>query len=269
MNLSVDKIESGELCRYGPEGNGTPTVVAWGDSHAASLLPAYERLAESHRLQLYFAAGGACTPILGAVKMTQDKLKQDSCTRFNAAMMHVIRRLSPDLVVLAGYWIQAQAELVSQPAVTARPGESTFKHGIEETVRQIRRNARSVCVVLDVPTLKFPENYMLALAYRKGVRDELVRLSRAEAMQQQRTVERDIRTFEHQGLLMTADPKEALCGTDLCDFHAQEQSLYRDNNHLSVAGAKFVSSTLEPCFRDVPPTRAEQRRAAQAGPSSP
>jgi len=269
VNLPVDKIESGELCRYGPEGNGTPTVVAWGDSHAAALLPAYERLAQSHSLRLYFAAAGACSPILGAVKWTQDKLRQASCTRFSAAMTHLIRRLSPDLVVLTGYWIQADAELVSQPAVAARPDESTFKRGLEETVRQIRRNARSVCVVLDVPTLKFPEYYLLALAYQKGVRDELLGLSRAEAMQQQRTVEGAIRTFEHQGLLMTADPKEALCRTDRCDFHTPEQSLYRDNNHLSVAGAEYVSSTLEACFRDVPSSRPEQRRAAQAGPSSP
>jgi hypothetical protein len=45
------------------------------------------------------------------------------------------------------------------------------------------------------------------------------------------------------------DPKELLCSADSCIFESGGQLLYADPDHLSRAGAQFIASALDGCFR--------------------
>ena len=50
------------------------------------------------------------------------------------------------------------------------------------------------------------------------------------------------------GTVKVVDPKDALCPGDSCLYKANGHSLYFDAGHLSPEGARYVESTLEPCF---------------------
>jgi peptidoglycan/LPS O-acetylase OafA/YrhL len=252
MTLSLSTIEHGGLCRYGPSDAGLPKVVVWGDSHALALLPAYEALANTLHLQLYFTATSSCRPLLGVVSRDVDLGSEIRCANFNAAMIEAIRRLAPRMVMLNAYWTHPNADFIPRSDLTVPEGESNFSRGLQETLKRIGASARAVCVVLDPPVMKYPVPYALSMANRRRIDPGFIAVSRADMADDYLGVERDVRALQQRGLLKTVDPKDVLCRAGACEFQLDGKPLYRDNNHLSVTGANEVASTLEPCLK-MPP----------------
>jgi peptidoglycan/LPS O-acetylase OafA/YrhL len=253
VTLPFDKIASGELCSYGPQGPDAPRGLVWGDSHAMTLLPAYAKLAVSHHMRLYFAATSSCRPLLGLTNRATNESTRIKCARFNAAVVQAVRRLDPRLLILNAHWIDADADLIPQSNASVTPAASKFTRGLQETLRQTGSNRRSVCIVLDVPMYDYDLPYALGIARKRGIAEDFMKVSRAQALEEYRAPERDIRALEQRGMLRAVDPKDLLCRADSCAFEADGNLLYRDGDHLSSAGAQFVSSVIDGCFRDIAP----------------
>jgi hypothetical protein len=247
VDLPLDKVRSGGLCRFGPAAEDLPKVVVWGDSHALALLPAYEDLAWSRQVQLFVAATSACAPLLGVVNAARIESSQTDCLRFNEAVTQAIDRLSPQLVVLNAFWGFNRDLVPSDPGIRVTGG-STLRWSLENTLRSIAADDRSVCVVSDVPTLKYGVPYAMAMARRRKITEDFIGISRAAATEQDDVIDGDLRELEERGMLTNVDLKDALCRSDACVFQSEGVPLYRDTNHLTVAGAKFVSHVVEPCF---------------------
>ena len=253
VNLPLDQIASGGLCSFGPRDNSTARAVVWGDSHAMALLDVYRTLAISHHLRLYFAIRSACRPLLGITNRAENERTRIGCAGFNAAVAQAVRRLDPRVLILNGHWNDAEADLIPEPNDGAVPAGSNFSRGLRETLRQTSSINRSVCVVLDVPTLKYNLPNAVGVARKRRIAEDFLRVSRTQALQQYREPERDIRALEQRGMLRSVDPKDLLCPGDSCIYESDGNLLYRDADHLSSAGAQFVSSAIEGCFRDVAP----------------
>lgn len=251
VSVPWDKIASGELCSFGPQDDNAVRGLVWGDSHAMALLPAYEELAVSHHLRLYFATTSSCRPLLGFTNRTQNDSGRVACAGFNAAVAQAVRRLDPKLLILNAHWVDADADLISQSNAAAVAGESNFARGIRETLRETGSLNRSVCVVLDVPTFKYDLPNALGVARKRGIAEDFLQLTRAEALEQFQAPERDIRALAQRGLLRSVDPKDLLCRGNSCSFESDGHLLYWDGNHLSPAGAQFVSTIIDGCFRDI------------------
>jgi hypothetical protein len=247
----LDRIAAGDLCSFGPQDDGAVRALVWGDSHATMLLPAYEKLAVSHHLRLYFGVYSACRPLSGVTNISQNNRTRIACSRFNAAMVQAVRRLNPRLLILNAHWIDEDADLILQTSAGVPTGGSNFTRGLSETLREVGQ--RRVCVVMDVPTYKFDLPNALGVARKRGIAEDFLKLTRAEALAQYRGPERDIKALEQRGLLRSVDPKDPLCRADSCAFEAGGDLLYWDADHLSFAGAQFVSSAINGCFRDIAP----------------
>jgi hypothetical protein len=50
------------------------------------------------------------------------------------------------------------------------------------------------------------------------------------------------------GVILRVYPHRRLCDARRCAVYADRSILYRDDSHLSVAGASYVQSELEPIF---------------------
>lgn len=74
------------------------TVFLWGDSHAAHLYPGFKKT-YGDKYNLVYRAASACPPILGLEKSTRPY-----CKSINESTMALIKKLHPDVVVLAGNW---------------------------------------------------------------------------------------------------------------------------------------------------------------------
>ena len=166
-------------------------------------------------------------------------------------MAQAVRRLDPRLLILNAHWIDADEDLILQSNADSVPGESNFTRGLRETLRETGSISRSVCVVQDVPTLKYEMPDALFVARRRGIDEDFLKLTRTQALEQYRAPDSDIRELERRGVLRAVDLKERLCAGNWCSIESDGNLLYWDAEHLSRAGAQFVSTLLDGCFRDV------------------
>jgi peptidoglycan/LPS O-acetylase OafA/YrhL len=258
VNISFDKIASGRLCSVGPQDDDAVRGVVWGDSHAMALLPAYEQLAKLHHMRLYFAVRTSCRPLVGTTKRLWSEAWNSQCGDFNAAAAQAVRHLDPRLLILNAHWIDVDADLISVSSENVDPEDSNFKRGLLETLRAAGSINRSVCIVLDVPEYKYDLPKALGVARKRGIAEDFLKLSHAEAQEQFSGPERDIRALAQQHrMLRYVDPKDLLCRGDSCIFESNGELLYGDQDHLSWAGAQYVASALDVCFRDIAPAASK------------
>ena len=247
MSKSLAEVTAGAWCAFGETNPQARRVLVWGDSHTLALMPAYEELARAHRLRLYFAARPSCVPLLGVADKRSERVGESTCAAFNAAVAHGIEVVNPTSIVLAARW--QDARLAAAPGTALPAGESAVTFALQQTVAAVGDGgAREVCVVLDVPTLKYPGVYALLLARRRGIADDFLTVAAHDAHQVLAPFEGDVRALAQTGLVRVADPKDVLCAGEACLYKHDARSLYYDSNHLSRSGALFVRSALEPCF---------------------
>ena len=113
----------------------------------------------------------------------------------------------------------------------------------------------AVCVVLDVPQLKYPGSHALLIAQRRRIPDDFLTVTRADALAPLQRMEGAVRALSQAGVLRFADPKAALCPRPTCLYKAGGRSLYFDVDHLSSAGAAYSAKALEACFDPPNPAR--------------
>jgi peptidoglycan/LPS O-acetylase OafA/YrhL len=250
--LPLDQIASGRLCSVGPQDDEAARGLVWGDSHAMVLLPAYEQLAKRHHIRLFFAVRFACRPLAGTVLRQWHESDRKYCGGFNDAAVQAVRQLNPRLLILNAHWIDMDADIVPPPRADDAPDDSNFKRALRESLRETASKNRSVCIVQDVPDFKYDLPMALGVARKRGSAEDFLNLTRAEAEERFSGPERDIRALAQQHpALRVVDPKEVLCRENSCIFESGGQLLYGDADHLSMAGALFITSELDGCFRDV------------------
>lgn len=81
-----------------PHDANKPTLVLWGDSHAASLYPGYAAV-YSDRYNIVQRTTALCPPILGFVKFDRP-----NCKKINDDLFAWISATKPNKVVLAAWW---------------------------------------------------------------------------------------------------------------------------------------------------------------------
>jgi hypothetical protein len=252
--LSLDQVAAGRLCSVGAQDNDAIPGLVWGDSHAMVLLPAYEQLARLHHMRLFFAVQFACRPLVGAINRQWDEPARNYCGGFNAAVVQAVRQLDPRLIILNAHWIDVDADIIAQSSTDADPEDSNFKRGLRETLRATGSINRSICIVLDVPEFKYDLPKAVGVARKLGIAEDFLKLTRTQAQEHYRGPERDIRALAQHRMLRYVDPKDLLCRGDSCIFESNGELLYGDGDHLSPAGAQYVASSLDGCFRDIAPT---------------
>jgi peptidoglycan/LPS O-acetylase OafA/YrhL len=258
LDRPLDRMALGELCNYGPKDAQAPRAVVWGDSHGMSMMPAYGRIAAARHVRVYFALKSGCRPMVGLAKESNREQSELACAAFNAAAVEAINSLAPQVVILNARWTDPDAEHIVQSAPV--PDDSDFKPRLEQTLSEIGPDRRPVCVVLDVPAFGYEIPYALAMARLRGVSEDFLKLSRADALAEFREHERVFGQMRQRGLLTTVDPKDLLCPTDSCIYESNGRLLYADRDHLSKSGALYVASAVEQCFRGI---RAPEAPAAQ------
>lgn len=74
------------------------TIFLWGDSHAAHLYPGFRKI-HGDQYNLVYRAASACPPLMGF-----EKASRPYCKAINESTMALIKKLQPEVVLLAGNW---------------------------------------------------------------------------------------------------------------------------------------------------------------------
>jgi len=247
ITLSDAALHNDELCRFGPAGGSRPRVIAWGDSHAAALLPAFEHLAQERAVPLGFAAHSSCRPLPGVTSALRHHRSLKDCAEFNEIMFGVIERTRPELVILAAHWSEPGDRFLSATE-RAPPGVSIFSVGLERTLARITKTGARVCLVLDVPQLAFSYPHALLTFRQRGLDEQILTTTNAEADAGQAAVERDVRALATRYPVDIVNPRDALCASGHCEVSDGVTPFYGDDNHITVAGAERVTPIIGGCF---------------------
>jgi peptidoglycan/LPS O-acetylase OafA/YrhL len=235
-------------CRFGP-GQGDPSYVIIGDSHAAALRPAIEyAMAGKGRGTLWWYQG--CPPLLGAVMVP---MNDPACDAFRQHFLADLAR-SPSIhtVFLASRWAPLVSGTVPEIGgtlrtflrdemttdITAQETLRVFERSLDRTIHQMRALGKTVVVIGSVPEPGFDVPSILALARHNGVGQV-----RSNTMERARLAEAPAGTVlnmisKREGALYV--PLLAPFCAVVCALESAGRPLYSDSNHLSLHATRDV-----------------------------
>jgi len=245
-------IATGSLCSYGPGSGARADVVVWGDSHALALLPAYERIATARDVRVHLAVHSSCRPLLGASSRAETPTHRRLCADFNRAAVDAIAAIDPVLVILSAYWGYPDLDIAATTGDERAEQLPPFQLAFVAALEALGAPRRKVCVIGEVPTLTYVMPYAYAVARWRGEDPAFIALPSSEAKLQHELLDRNFTELRQRYGFVFVDPKDALCTGATCAIvSADGRSLYRDTNHLSVAGAELLGGALDACFAGI------------------
>ncbi len=228
-------------------------LVIWGDSHADHFATMIEKAAATYQLAVLPRTMGGCPPLLDAQIVRSGRTREE-CAQFNSAVLDEIGKAARtgELagVVLSGRWSNylGQPELAGDAPddLVARLGQKPFasaapqalSHGLKTTIAALTQRGVRVLVIAPVPEQQFDIPYCLA---RKSV--EFCSVARDTA-NSHRTVALHIVTEAVQTAapgVRLWDPEPALCTDGHCWSERDGIVIYRDNDHLSPSGSRWLA----------------------------
>lgn len=243
------------LPRIGAAESGSPTVLVWGDSHAAALGELCDALARKHGIVGHIASRGGTAPLLGAYR---PKAKHKS-PPWNAAVVEFVRRHQIQHVILVSRWsanisirdnghTDALITDAENEALTPAGSRQVMRRGLQRTVNALTDAGARVWIMKQVPHQdRDPFRLMIAADPATPL---VTGVSRSEHLERQQEVERLFAQVKNATVL---DP------ADFC-FDAQGHSIvgtpevcyYSDLSHLSTVGSvNLVQPLLEPVFQRI------------------
>lgn len=257
-----DRLASGRgLCSLGADG-GNAQFILWGDSHAESLASGIDLSAKGAGVTGVFATESACAPLLHIERPGRRK-----CELFNIAMLEYIAE-HPELetIILVGRWsllangtrykkesgepVQLRDTLTGEGATPSN--EVLFELGLRRTVSALADMGKRVVIVETVPEVGFevPSAYLIAELTGRNVQT-LIAPTVEEYGARNAVANSVFASLSDSGAVEIISPATALCDEKICAVTARGVPLYRDSNHLSTFGARYLAPLLDPVFSGV------------------
>ncbi|HWA70543.1 MAG TPA: acyltransferase family protein [Rhizomicrobium sp.] len=235
------------VCTFG-DGKAPVTVALWGDSHAASALPALELDARKHGKRLAMLALAACAPFKDA---TRTNARAPDCVPFNKAARRYIRSKGIRTVILAARWrVYDVAGLVDLTGVRNETPDARFQRLLERTIADLTRDGIRVYLVADVPEMSASVPILIARQQIFGRPAATVTL--ADRNRQQGKILGDFARLATRHQATVLDPAPLLCPRGICRLFDDNHIFYRDQNHLTVYAAAKLAGLFEPVFTQAP-----------------
>jgi peptidoglycan/LPS O-acetylase OafA/YrhL len=240
------------VCSLRSQSPGTDFVI-WGDSHATHIARELtDMLSHAGFRSGVSVEMPGCVPLPG-VAFAGRKLRQISgCPAHNDAVLSVIARERPKIVVLAGRWANVASDvrapgshfrsrhIVDQASGGAPIG---LDDALVRTVARIRATGAHVIVVGPVPEIAYfvPSTLVRSL---QGV-GQLPPVWRADFNLRQAQVLGALAKVEALDGVSVVYPHKALCDERTCSVSDGVHSLYKDDDHLSPFGAARVVALIQ------------------------
>ena len=255
--LGEENNEAPELCGIG--GDGEPTFLLWGDSHALALASGINLSAIDANAAGLTALRTGCQPLLGI-----ERPGRQTCAAFNDA---VVRRLEAEpgirTVILAARWTMAAdgrrygnepgrdvtlADVIA-PGDAAVTNAELFERGLERTLDTLQQLGKTVVLIGQIPEIGYDvpsTNYSARLTGRDVSEMIAPDIDAFEARAGE--VRRVLDAQSRRRSLRYVDPARRLCNAERCAVVVDGVPLYRDDNHLSLRGNVYLQSLLAPIF---------------------
>lgn len=244
-----------------------PRIFVFGDSHALSLFPVFEKIAKNTNQDILFAGYSGCPPLLGVAALRGDQDIRNCQALNDRIFTHSTQNNITD-VFLIGRWTyytdgryddDQEMSLIhkTNTAPTKDGSRIAFGQGIDETFLRFSRAGIKVHIVRDIPLqLRSPRDLIRAIqsttaANREAKIDALsISLLRHRQFQSfaNSTIDKAAANQEIKLPIDIIDLDEAYCNQSSCPFAKNNISYYYDTDHLSVSGALLSERVLAKRF---------------------
>lgn len=253
MNLP----ETEPPCRIGAAADtGAPArVVVWGDSHAGATLAGFDAWLASREVNGLAFVKAACPPILGVRRV--DQASDHNCDTHNDSVLAQIEA-NPDIrqVILFGRWALSTegtraAHEPGGPAILAEHGADSLgisdnarlvADGLDRVVARLRAREIDVVLVGGLPEIGrgVPQ---VVLRYGSDVGGRNLLPTRADYDARNLRANQIIEAVTERRGSVYLDPARLLCG-ETCRVEIDGDALYRDDDHMSEFGARWLVPRL-------------------------
>lgn len=226
-------------CIYGDTGSQT-SVVVFGDSHAAMWFPALVAIANAQHWRLVGVLKSGCPAVeVNIAAWFLHGALYTACSRWRAAAMAYIKALHPRLVIVAwARWLEVP-EARPAPGVPTGNG-SPWLDGVAATFTVLRRTARHVIFISDVPTLRSSAPSCLA-AHKADI--QTCTPSRSDAIRLPVVRTQELALAARDGVT-SINPTPWFCTSTQCPLVVGNILVYHDNSHITKQWARFTAPVL-------------------------
>lgn len=252
------RMESEEaFCMVNPQAPASrPAFMLWGDSHARVLLPAYAEALEQRGLAGMAAFKPGCAPSLG-ISRPRGRATQ-GCDGFNRALLARARGSDEPLtIILIARWpfwatgvrppgeAGGAAGLKAVDPAVLRYGErpaQMLEAGLEDLVGHLQADGHRVVILSGIPELGWNPPDKLLIADFAGT-DFPDGPMLADVRRRQAQADAVLRRVRRKTGAKLIDSAGALCA-ERCPVRRENELLYRDDDHLSPAGATTLFAQI-------------------------
>jgi peptidoglycan/LPS O-acetylase OafA/YrhL len=248
------------LCDIGIETKPV-SFILWGDSHAKALASGIDLSTKNIGLRGKIATQSACPPLLSI-----ERPNRKSCNEFNQKVLKFISITHEiDTVILAARWAlstkgtrykQEQGspvQLVDIKSVSSEDSSNVelFEIGLRRTIKELHRLGKKVILVNPVPEVGYnvPSAHLIASMTKQNI-NKLIAPTAKEYEKRTKEVVSIFREIKNQFPIEMVNPDIYLCDKGYCNVAIDGIPLYRDDDHLSTFGSKYISKAFDSVFND-------------------
>lgn len=235
--------------------------LVWGDSHAAAMLPGFDKWLAQNGMSGVAAVKWACSPLLGLVRVDQGTTH--ACDDFNDAVIGFLEKHEHiHTIILAARWalttegtrapgegghdaVLGLSDKVKAPSAMVGSGNASLAtYGLSATVGRLKAMDREVLIVEGVPEIGFSVPQALLNAQFIGQGD-IKPPTRADFERRNARANAMIAKLSREFGAQHVSIADFICASD-CKIEMDGHPLYRDGDHLS----KFAAISLVPMAMD-------------------
>ena len=258
FQLPGDQSAYGGLCRIGNTNSGVkPKFIVWGDSHTEVLIPFFDDLGRRAGMQGVVFFDSSCIPVIGIALPTQ----AESCARVRANALQYIRDKDIKNIFLGASWssyvmggpFNVRGQRVAEPGAMSNSPEQAkiaLQKHLTPMVQRLVGGERNVYIMKQTPEQpEFDPRKAFYKAVATGKEIEIQGITSAENTAFRSNADAVIDSVAKIRGVYVIDPSSVLCSEQSgCPLQRGEVLLYRDNDHVSPAGAALLEPLFEPIF---------------------
>ena len=245
-----------EACTFGDLSSGNLySVIVWGDSHADHIVPAISHiLQESTGITARQITKGGCPPLIDVTRQkTRASPPMFGCTETNSKVLELIKQNGNiNTVVLSARWTDyINNSYLKSSTYSTLTKEHTIKNlllGLERTLEELKKHNKKVILLGPIPEADY--NVPACLARKSSsIFSNFSCLTREEEnfLTRNKIILEALSQLEKSFTnLIVYQPYKSLCSEGKCIIQDNLQSLYRNDDHLSIYGAKFLTKDIKP-----------------------
>ncbi len=234
-------------------------IVLIGDSHAEMWAEAVIRAGNDLGYDVTVSVMSGCAIVDGTMR-TRDGRADEECQNYVTRKLHELLGLRPAVVLLgasdAATLVDGGASWRSESGAFVNDVEgkaAVWRAGLDHAIAQLTASGIRTVIVRDVPAYELTPatcgrlKYLLApssCAMSKPVAAAQLERSRAVALE-------DAVAADNAGHVALMDPLPWLCGAGVCSTFTSGTWMYRDRDHLSVAGSQKLAPRVAEYLRSI------------------